>query len=64
MIRPTLVLAAYDEDEYDENGKLLHKAGDLKYKDGKPYAETLGDRDIRTKQVIEYSDTLTREGTT
>ena len=64
LIRPTVVLAAYDEDEYDENGKLLHKAGDLKYKDGKPFAETLGDRDIRTKQVIGYSDTFTREGTT
>lgn len=62
LIRPTIVLAAYDEDEYDDNGQLIHAAGDLKYNaNGKPYAETLGDRDIRNKQIIAYSDTLTRE---
>ena len=46
---------------YAKNGKLMYEGFT---KDGKPFAETLGDRDIRTKQVIGYSDTFTREGTT
>lgn len=64
IVRPTLVLAAYDEDGvHEENGRIVeHKKGDLKYnKNGNPYAETLGDRDIRGKQVISYWDTITRE---
>lgn len=62
LFRPTLVLASYDEDEYDEKGALLHKRGDLKYNsDGLPYYETLGNRSISGKQVLTYSDSLTRE---
>ena len=62
LFRPTLVLASYDEDEYDDKGALLHKRGDLKYNsDGLPYYETLGNRSISGKQVLAYSDSLTRE---
>ena len=63
LVRPTIVLAAWDEDgTHEENGRTVqHKAGDLKYKNGKPYAETLGDRDIRNKQVIGYWDTISGE---
>ena len=63
LFRPTLVLAAYDKDELDEKGNLIHKRGDLKYnEDGLPYYETLGNRSISGKQVLTYSDSLTREG--
>lgn len=65
FIRPNIVLATWDEDGvHIENGKeVTHKVGDLKFNDnGLPYAELLGDRDIRTKQLIGYGDTLTREG--
>jgi hypothetical protein len=63
LFRPTLVLASYDKDEYDEKGNLLHKKGDLKYNDdGFTYYETLGNRSISGKQVLAYSDSITREG--
>ena len=63
LFRPTLVLAAYDDDEYDDKGSLLHKKGDLKYNEnGLPYYETLGNRSILGKQVLTYSDSLTKEG--
>ena len=63
LFRPALVLASYDKDEYDDKGQLLHKRGDLKYNEnGLPYYETLGDRSISGKQVLAYSDSLTREG--
>lgn len=62
LFRPALVLASYDKDEFDEHGELLHKKGDLKYRNGLPYYETLGNRSIQGKQVLAYSDSLTREG--
>lgn len=63
LFRPTLVLASYDKDEFGENGELLHKKGDLKYNEnGLPYYETLGNRSVTGKQVLAYSDSLTREG--
>ena len=64
IFRPTLVLASWDEDgEHREGGELVqHKRGDLKYRNGLPYYETLGDRSISGKQVLTYSDSLTREG--
>lgn len=65
LFRPTLVLAAYDndEDEVLENGEIVHhKKGEYKFKDGHPYYETLGDRAITGKQVLAYSDSLTKEG--
>ena len=48
-----------------ENGReVQHKVGDLKFNEnGLPYAEILGDRELRTKQIIGYGDTITREGT-
>lgn len=68
LYRDPLVLATYDEDtpEYDEAGNLIavHKKGDYKYNEwGAPYYEKLGDRDAYGKQMLHYSDTLTREGT-
>ena len=63
LFRPTLVLASYDKDEFDDKGNLLHKRGDLKFnEDGLPYYETLGGRSISGKQVLAYSDSLTKEG--
>lgn len=64
IFRPTLVLASWDEDgEHREGGELVqHKRGDLKYRNGLPYYETLGDRSLSGKQVLTYSDSLTREG--
>lgn len=66
LVRPSIVLATWDEDGFhNENGReVAHKAGDLKFNEnGLPYAELLGDRELRTKQIIGYGDTITREGT-
>ena len=68
LVRPTIVMATYDEDEDEtlESGEIIHhKKGDLKFNEyGRPYAEILGDRDINQKQQIAYSDTLLRETST
>lgn len=59
----TLVLATYDEDEYDENGNLIHQKGQRKLnEEGLPYYETLGGRNVYGKQVLNKLDTLTRDG--
>lgn len=68
LLRDPLVLATYDEDtpEYDEDGNLVafHKKGEYKYNEfGSPYYEKLGDRDAYGKEMLHYSDTLTKEGT-
>lgn len=61
--RPTIVMATYDEDQYDENGRLIHQKGDLKLDwKGDPYPELLGDREVYGKEVFTISDTLTKEG--
>lgn len=65
LVRPTLVLATYDKDEDETlaNGEIVHhKKGEYKFRNGLPYYETLGDRSITGKQVLAYSDSLTREG--
>ena len=62
---PTLVLAQYDTDgTHIENGvEVSHRAGDLKLNDnGKPYYETLGNREIYNKDVLRMSDILTVDG--
>ena len=64
----TLVYAAWDEDGTHYN-KILgrevsHKSGDWKYDDtGNYFTETIGDREIYNKQVVNPSDLLTTEGT-
>lgn len=65
LSRPTLVLATYDEDgTHEVNNRIVHHSkGDLKYDEsGKPYYETLGDRDIYGKTALTIEDTLTTDG--
>ena len=62
---PTLVLAQYDTDgtHIEDGVEVSHKAGDLKLNDnGKPYYETLGNREIYNKDVLRMSDILTVDG--
>lgn len=67
LFRPTVFLAQYDEDtvETDQYGNtIVHKAGDYKFDDeGDPFYEVLGNRDPYGKQILNYSDTFTVEGT-
>ena len=59
----TLVLATYDEDEFDEEGNKIHEKGQYKLDDnGTPYYETLGGRDVYGKQVLNKMNTLTTDG--
>lgn len=59
----TLVLATYDEDVYDKDGKLIHQKGERKLNDeGLPYYETLGGRDVYGKQVLNKFNMLTTDG--
>ena len=59
----TLVLATYDKDEYDENGKLIHQEGEKKLNDdGLPYYETLGGRNPSKKRVLNKLNVLTTDG--
>ena len=67
LFREPLVLATYDNDEeVVENGRVVHhKKGDYKYDPitGKPFYETLGNREIYDKDILRLSDTLTKENT-
>jgi hypothetical protein len=46
----TLVLATYDEDVFDDDGKKIHSKGERKLNDeGLPYYETLGGRNPHEK---------------
>ena len=67
LFRPTVFLAQYEEDtvETDQYGNtIVHKAGDYKFDDeGNPFYEVLGNRDSYGKQILNYSDTFTVEGT-
>ena len=59
---PTLVLAQYDTDgtHIEDGVEVSHKAGDLKLNNnGRPYYETLGNREIYNKDVLRMSDVLT-----
>lgn len=59
----TLVLATYDEDEFDEEGNKIHEKGQYKLDDnGTPYYETLGGRDVYSKQVLNKMNILTTDG--
>lgn len=59
----TLVLATYDEDVYDDNGKKIHSKGEQKYNDeGLPYYETLGGRNPSQKQVLNKLNVITKDG--
>lgn len=56
----TLVLATYDEDEFNENGELIHQKGERKLnEDGLPYYETLGGRNVYGREVLNKFNTLT-----
>ena len=58
-----LVRATYDEDEYDENGNLIHQKGEDKLnEEGLPYYETLGGRNISGKKVLNKMNILTTDG--
>lgn len=67
LFRPTLVYAQYDEDteEEDQYGNLIyHKKGEWKLdENGNPYTELLGSRNSYGKELVNYGDTLTIEGT-
>lgn len=65
IIRPTLVLATWDEDGFHTvNGKQIeHKKGEHKFNEiGEYYFETIGNREIYNKDVLNYTDTLTVDG--
>lgn len=62
---PSLVIAQWDEDgtHIEDGMEVSHKAGDLKLNEnGKPYYETLGDREIYDKDLLRASDVLTVDG--
>ena len=67
ILDPTIAIAIYDEDGYDEiNGqKVFHKKGDYKTdENGNFYYEVLGDKESYNRDVLRYTDTLTIDGTT
>ena len=62
LFRPAMALGTWNEDQYDDNGILLHKAGDLKYdKNGDPFYEKIGNKEAYGKETLHYWDTITRD---
>jgi len=67
IFSPSAVLAQYDEDgehyDADLGRNVKHGKGEYKYNDaGKPYYETLGNREIYGKQSLGAFDVLTEDG--
>ena len=55
-----LVLATYDEDVKDENGNVIHEKGERKLdEDGHYYYETLGNRSVYGKELLNRWDVVT-----
>lgn len=64
LFAPALAYASYDEDVYDDTGRLIHQKGELKLdENGDPYTELLGTREAYGKQMVKWTDTLSVEGT-
>lgn len=66
LFMPTMALASWDEDGvHIENGREVeHKKGDLKLDwKGDPYMEKLGNREGYGKDIVKWSDVLTKEDT-
>ena len=64
LFRPSIVYATWDEDGTHElNGRVFeHKKGDWKLnKNGLPYTELAGNRELYDKTFVNISDTLTKE---
>lgn len=66
-IGETLVYATWDEDGVSidpiTNKQIAHKKGEWKFDDtGNLYVETLGDREMYGKQIVNPLDVLTKEG--
>lgn len=60
MTGKSLVYATYDNDEYDENGNLIHQKGEWKKDEfGNYYAETVDNEEILDKQFVTLSEVLT-----
>ena len=65
LSRPALVLAQWDEDgEHIINGRTFkHSAGEYKLNEqGENFYETLGNREGYDKDILQYSDTITVDG--
>lgn len=55
-----LVLATYDEEVKDENGNVIHEKGEKKLdEDGHYYYETLGNRSVYGKELLNRWDVVT-----
>lgn len=53
LFNPALVYASYDEDVFDEEGRLIHQKGELKLdENGDPYTELLGNRESAGKNIV------------
>lgn len=66
LFRPTLALAEWKEGETSiENGiEVVHHAGERKYnKNGDPVYQILGNNEVYGKNILHFSDTLTKDGT-
>lgn len=60
LFRPAAAMAIYENDEFDENGKLLHHKGEYKLDDdGNPFYQLLGNNNIAGRETLKYWDTIT-----
>lgn len=64
LFNPALVYASYDEDVFDEEGRLIHQKGELKLdENGDPYTELLGNRESAGKNIVKWTETFSVDGT-
>jgi hypothetical protein len=59
------MLPTYEEDGFhEENGiQVFHKKGEVqKDKNGNAFYQKVGSKNVSGKQILKYTDTLTKEG--
>ena len=60
LFRPAAAMAIYENDEFDENGHLIHRKGEYILDDnGDPFYQLLGNKSAAGRETLKYWDTLT-----
>ena len=65
IFRDPMALAIYEEDGFHEEGgiRVFHQKGEVKRdKDGNPFYQLIGSQNVVGKDILKYTDTITKEG--
>lgn len=63
LFAPAMAYATYEDDVYDEEGRLIHMRGETKLdENGDPYCELLGDKPAYGQDIVRWTDIMSIDG--